>query len=724
MARLLELPRDVLLHLGRFLFPGPWRFDVCRDLWRPEELLGDSAPLLLQNWRLARFAPPRLRGDLELMLKVCDRDGRAVRYALEPLRVLSRAPQLLRFCSRAVKADREAALLCLREVSLLHFAPSFREDRELVLMAVRSDPGIFRSCGHFADDEEIAGVAVRRMGAALRHASARLRSSPAFVHSAIVGSNCPSAWQWALGEASRDAEVILAALSLGASSLKFAPDCVRDDKALALRAVRLNAFAIHYVSPRLMRDRDVVMAALHQHPRAIAITDQHLDDQHLMLLAVRRCGTLLCHATPRLRGDRVLVLEAVRQCGLALQFASEELRDDLEVVLEAVESRGTAWMYASDRLRLSPEVAQATLISDPRSALAIGASSPPGLFDDLLVEAIDVVPDLLHVLPGLREDRAAVSKALRQRGRLLASVPAFADDDELVALAVASDGDALAFASQCLRGQRVMALRAVATSPDALRFASSELRDDEAVVRVAIGFFQYALAFASDRLRSSETFILEAMEVFGCNVLHYTCAGLRSSRRVVGASVLRWPSSFKHAASHLRGDAAFVLELLDRLEAVGSGGSAVWVVQHCSFGVRGDLGLMRRAMALNAACYEHAEGEALWDYGLATQAVSSHGHLIQYVPPALLDRQLGLLAARRTPSVVGCLPEEFIVEHLEVLLVALERDASVVAYAPSCLLRHPDVLAMLPEASPEALPEAAPGAVPEAVPEAAPEVSL
>ena len=694
---LLALDDCLLAHVALHLFPDwSWRFDVSRELlraWHPRRLLKVAtrpARLVEANWRLIRFAPEAVRADLPLLERLAQVDGRTIRYAAEPLKLLERAPALLRCCDASVTGDRAAALVCVRHhgAALRLFDERFRMDREVVELAIETEPFMLKLCAkHYGDDEAMVLRAVGRQGQLLRYASQRLRALSHVVIAAVANGNCPSAWQWALGEAARDPFVVEAALLGSSMALKYAPEDLRDDYATALRAVHLNAFAMHYVSQRLAKDRRLIRAAVEQHPRVVCMClAVAADDAELMGLAVAACGSLLEFASPRLRGDRGLVLSAVSAYGLALQFASPELRDDYAVVTVAIHSRGGAWAHASARLRACPELARLALTRDAAgSALAIAASSPPGLFDELLIDAVGAAPELVGALPMLRTVRRAVLSAVQYRGRALAWAPAFADDDLVAAVAVDSDGDALAYVSERLRARRELVLRAVRSSPEALRFASAELRDDPMIVRHAVEHHYSALAYASETLRSDASFIEELLER-PRNILMYASASARADRRIVAKSARIFVHSFKFADEALRDDAAFVAELLR---------DSPGIVRYCSARLRALPEVMHVAIRQDADFYEFALGEAAYgDYALLEALLRESGHLVQYVPSEVLDRHLALLAVRRSPRALGCLPEAFKCRHLEVSLVALQGDPSVIVYVPSSQWSLADVVAL------------------------------
>jgi len=88
--------------------------------------------------------------------------------------------------------------------------------------------------------------------------------------------------------------------------LKFAPDCVKEDRICVLAALKRSGAVLEYVAKKFQADKDMV------------------------LLAVKKNGNSLEHASEELRTDRAVVLEAVRNTATALKFAKPPMNQDHE----------------------------------------------------------------------------------------------------------------------------------------------------------------------------------------------------------------------------------------------------------------------------------------------------------------------------------------------------------------------------------------------------------
>ena len=80
-------------------------------------------------------------------------------------------------------------------------------------------------------------------------------------------------------------------------------------------------------------------------------SDELRNDKDVALAAVKLNGHSLCDASDDMRGHKEVVLEAVKQNGFALEYASAELQNDRDVVLTAVKQDGQALKYASEELQ-------------------------------------------------------------------------------------------------------------------------------------------------------------------------------------------------------------------------------------------------------------------------------------------------------------------------------------------------------------------------------------
>ena len=75
------------------------------------------------------------------------------------------------------------------------------------------------------------------------------------------------------------------------------------------------------------------------------------DDKDIALIAVRGNGMNLENVSPRLQDDKEITKEAMKSMGLALEYASNRMKNDPEIVLEACKNDPYAFIYAGNKIK-------------------------------------------------------------------------------------------------------------------------------------------------------------------------------------------------------------------------------------------------------------------------------------------------------------------------------------------------------------------------------------
>jgi hypothetical protein len=131
----------------------------------------------------------------------------------------------LGYASAELKADREIVLAAVRQNgNALLIAPTFRNDKEMVLLSVSKKNTLEYVSPELKADREVVLVAVAENGDALEYASPELRADRKVVWVAIHENG--SALQWASPELQRDPELIVIAFVRGL-------DMTEEQKAIA-----------------------------------------------------------------------------------------------------------------------------------------------------------------------------------------------------------------------------------------------------------------------------------------------------------------------------------------------------------------------------------------------------------------------------------------------------------------------------------------------------------
>ena len=127
----------------------------------------------------------------------------------------------------------------------------------------------------------------------------------------------------------------------------------------------------------------------------------------------------------------------------------------------------------------------------------------------------------------IRGDRSLVKMVVSQDWWALQhAATTLRGDPEIVAEAVSKSGLALEFATEELKRDRTTVLQAVSQDGEALQFAADELRRDHEIVKTAIRRSWRALTFADDALRGDREIVSVAVERTGL-ALQYATEALR-----------------------------------------------------------------------------------------------------------------------------------------------------------------------------------------------------
>lgn len=280
------------------------------------------------------FAERLLRADMGLSSDAGLPEGYASWLAL--LRVVCR--RIRRLSTRAPAEESvlwQSRAVVLVEIkrhgwSLMDASERLKNDREVVLRAVKSWGLSLQYAPAFQADRELVLAAVRQNGAALR-----------------FGRNFLD-----------DREMVLAAVNSDGSILSIVTNTqILDDFCVALRAVSSDGGALRHLSARLRNNPNVVRVAVSQDGNVLRWANKRFrKNREVVLRAVRQDGLALAWASEELQDDREVVRAALYQNGFALEYADEDLQDERDLVLIAVDQNGSAIDFASPKLRSDPEV--------------------------------------------------------------------------------------------------------------------------------------------------------------------------------------------------------------------------------------------------------------------------------------------------------------------------------------------------------------------------------
>ena len=272
------------------------------------------------------------------------------------------------------------------------------------------------------------------------------------------------AWLERASEADKGDEVFMKKLVVRRGEcLKFAPDSLRADRDIVLKAAKSSPSAFLYASDELRNDRKLVKQAVNLNSGVIQyVPDRFRNDKGIGLLAVRKDGGNIVFLSEELQNDIDVIEASLGGSLYHLRYASEKVRGNKEIALKALSEYGTVFEYLPERLRADKDVVTA----------AVGS----------------VWNALKFALGGLTGDRDVVLAAVRHDGYALQfASDKLKDDKEIVLTAVETyEGDVLEYASERLKDDKETVLSAVRRSENSIGFASERLRHDGDVIRAVL----------------------------------------------------------------------------------------------------------------------------------------------------------------------------------------------------------------------------------------------
>ena len=250
--------------------------------------------------------------------------------------------------------DREVFLQDLkgkngRELSLLYVSAALRDDKEVVMAAVRqrSEEIMFASNRLKIDEEVIESGLINRQ---VRFQYTSKSEDEALEIIATTLNDCGLTYRYLCG-ITKD-EFVWAFL--------YGPKSIKNHKKVVMVALKKNwKEYLQYVSKELRDDKEVVMVAVKEHSDALEYASKRLKDDKEVVMASLNEGSSgsFKYASKALQDDKEVVMAAIKNSDSSriddnlLMYASSKLKDDAEVVLAAVKRNVSSFKYASKRLK-------------------------------------------------------------------------------------------------------------------------------------------------------------------------------------------------------------------------------------------------------------------------------------------------------------------------------------------------------------------------------------
>jgi Domain of unknown function (DUF4116) len=204
--------------------------------------------------------------------------------------------------------------------------------KEEVLVITKDDPETLETLGDARKNKEIVMAAVTQDGYALEYADESFKKDKDVVMAAVTQNGY--ALKYADESFKKDKDVVMAAVTYDHSTLQYADRSLKRDKEFVMAAVTQNGYALEYADESLTKDKDVVIAAVTQDGRALfrGADESLTKDKDVVIAAVTQNGYVLESVDKSLRKDKDVVMAAVTQNGYALEYADKSLRKDPDIL--------------------------------------------------------------------------------------------------------------------------------------------------------------------------------------------------------------------------------------------------------------------------------------------------------------------------------------------------------------------------------------------------------
>lgn len=294
---------------------------------------------LEKNPRSFHLASERLKNDKDIALIVAEKEpyfaGEYIPKELykykEILKKLGPGIDYYKLSEEQLK-DKEIALLLVKEaeIKLDQLPRKIRQDKEVVLEAVKACGSNLEYAPQFVSDREVVLSAVKSDGLAIEFSSKRFTD---------------------------DKEIMLEAVKENGKSLNFASERLREDPEVVLAAVKQNGLILNLISQEMKSNPEIVLEAIKNNGENIKYASETVkNNKEIMLAAVKTYGLAIAYAPEQLRLDKEIALEAVKENGTAIVYLPDMLRDDKDIARTAIKTNVVALEYLSDRLKNDIEV--------------------------------------------------------------------------------------------------------------------------------------------------------------------------------------------------------------------------------------------------------------------------------------------------------------------------------------------------------------------------------
>jgi hypothetical protein len=241
------------------------------------------------------------------------------------------------------------------------------------------------------------------------------------------------------------------------NGLKKAGTLMRQNKDVVRAAYRVNPWSFRHASIRLKRDLEFVEELMNIDGTGLQFAAPICQDSYKVVTAAiqSKCENVRW-ASVRIRSDKDFMMEVLKKNGRMIKYMDDACKADRAIVFAAVSSQGHALGEAAFHLKCDKELARLAIQQTPTAICYVRGNLTQDLeLAELALKNRFGSAAAYRFFPrGLYKNREIARLAVSVDGlnaEYFCNHPAFQNDQELMEVACAQDGKALAFASDNLR---------------------------------------------------------------------------------------------------------------------------------------------------------------------------------------------------------------------------------------------------------------------------------
>ena len=225
----------------------------------------------------------------------------------------------------------------------LNFFPEYLENKEMILLAIKTKPLIIgKSSFEIRRDIEVAKQAVALDGLTLSYFSLKIQDNEEIVKLAV--NNNGDALEFVSNRLKQNREICLIALNNSGDAIENVPVALIEDEEIMIKAISKDKSNVKYLKKenKLYKSHSFAKFIINNSFYVFSYFSEEIkDDKEIALIAMKRDGTNISSVSSRLSKDRDVIIEAIKNSPYAMSYIRrenitmdilEELREDKEFI--------------------------------------------------------------------------------------------------------------------------------------------------------------------------------------------------------------------------------------------------------------------------------------------------------------------------------------------------------------------------------------------------------